>query len=102
MPPSVAFTQPGELFSAIEPPLVIHHVDPGRIVVEEHPSRSAGTRIAEDNLVGVLQPIEPLNRDGLRIASPFHPCEIVVSRISRNLEPDRRAPGGAHNPDARG
>ena len=87
MPPAVAFAQPQEASSLADPAPMIHHVDPGVVAFGEHQLRRSAPRVAAEDAIGVLQPVELLQQHGFGIRGPLHAWDVVVAGVAARVEP---------------
>ena len=115
MPPTISFTGPQEAFAVVNPfsiaagqsslvPIDVApgNVNPGIILFHQHWTYFAGANVAQHESVVVLQTIQLLNDDLVRIRGPFHARQVVVARVTGNIEPTSGAAGCGYHPDARG
>ena len=82
MLPAVALADPGETLTAVEPGQVVHDLDPGAVLLGEDGAQLARGRVGEEELQGVLQPVEPLHHQFAGVGGPFHPGGVVFSRVA--------------------
>src|SRR5690242_12839774 len=100
MPPAVALTGPEETLTIINPfevattqtRLVPIDITPGNvhpriIFFGEHRPHFSSAHITEHDNVRVLQTIQLLDNDLVRVRSPLHAWQIVVARIPGHIEP---------------
>jgi hypothetical protein len=100
--PPVAVAHPGEALAVVQPDDVVHHVHPGAVLLQQDRPHLPRLRVAQHHLVAILQPVQPLEDDLGRRGRPIHPGDVVVPRITRDLQPAHGPAGGAHDADARG
>ena len=102
MPPTIAFAEPDEVLAAVQPfeslgglanALTLRNVDPGVVMIPKDFFSSSRLRVGRKDDRIVLPPVQ-LADDEASITRPIHPEKIVLPRIARNVDPDRRATRG--------
>src|SRR4030095_5614275 len=78
------------------------NVDPRIIFLSQHWMNLPGSRIAQHDHIRILQTVELLNDYFIGVSGPLHARKIVVTRVSRNIEPTRRTSGRRNHTDAGG
>src|ERR1041384_4737414 len=115
MPPAISLAGPKKTFAAIDPfdvaapesGLVPIDVAPRGIVprfvfLSQDRTRFAGGCVGKKHDVCVLAAIELLDHDFVGAGGPLHPRQIVVSRITGNIDPPRWTTVRVHNANTSG
>src|SRR6185369_17720303 len=115
MPPAISLAGPKEAFSAIEPFDVAERepgfvpidvapcsVDPCFVFFSQDRMRFAGRGVGEKHGVCVLTTIKLLNHDFAGARGPVHARQIVVSRITGNIDPASWTTVRVYDADASG
>src|SRR5580700_2264754 len=102
MAPAVAFAEPKKFSAAAKPGDFIHHVDPRFVFIEKNGMHGTVRGICEKDFVPVLETIQVLYDQLLRIFGPFHAGEVVVARVAGNVEPASVTAGCINHAHANG
>src|ERR1700722_18592312 len=102
MAPAVAFAEPKKFSAAAKPGDFIHHVDPRFVFIEKNGMHGTVRGICEKDFVPVLETIQELYDQLLRIFGPFHAGEVVVARVAGNVEPASVTAGCINHAHANG
>src|SRR6185436_2629136 len=115
MPPAISLAGPKEAFAAVDPLDVAERepcfvpidvapssVDPRFIFFSQNRMRLAGRGIRKEYSVCVLTAIELLDHHFGRASGPVHPRQIVVPRITGNIDPTSWTTIRVYNANASG
>ena len=80
----------------------VHDVEPRLVLVVEHPAHLTGLRVAEPDVVGVLQAVELLEDDLAGGVDPLHARHVGVARIAGQSQETDRAAGRIDDADPHG
>ncbi len=100
--PAVALAEPEQALATGQPDVPGHVVEPGLVLVDEHRPDFARRRVAELDLVGVLQSVELLEDDFLGVPRPIDQGDVDVVRVAGGLHPDDRPARRRHDAHADG
>ena len=98
MTPSVALTREKKTLPLFQPDEGIVDVHPGFVLVAEHQPRLARLGVAEEDAIGVLQPVQVLEDHLPGIIRPVQAGDVDVARIAGRLDPAGRTAGRARPP----
>ena len=102
MSPPVALGDPKKTSPFVDPCRLVGKLDPGLVTIGHHRAKLAGLRVGQYNLILVLQPVELLQDEFLRILGPLHSRNVVVAQVVRGLDPSGRTAVDAHHADPAG
>jgi len=100
--PAVALAQPQETRPGFDPSHLIHDLHPSVVAIGEEDFGRAGDGVAGDDLVGVLEAIQLLEKDAPGIGGPLHARDVMIARIGIRVEPTRRPTRGIDDADLAG
>ena len=98
MAPAVPLADPGEPPPLGQPAEVVVDVHPRLVALGQDRARPARGRVPDHDVESVLEAVQALQHDLVRVAGPVHPCQVLVARVARHLDPADVASRGAHHP----
>ncbi len=102
MTPAVLLARPGHRASTVERDQVVDRLHPGGGMLAVRAPHLAGASVSDQQIVGVLQPVQLLDQQRARVVGPLQRRQIGVARIAGGLHPSDRAAGGVDDADAHG
>ena len=97
--PSVPFAVKSRRFPFSSQTKVLLIVHPGLVLVAEHRPHVAGFGVGQQDVVGVLQPVQVLEDQLLGVRRPVHAGDIGVAWIAGRLHPAGRTARRADDAD---
>ena len=92
--PAVALTHPQQLAPPGQPPPIVDHVQPGRILIAEEPARFGRGRVDQPDVVALLQAIQALQDQLTGLLHPLRSRQVVI-RDSPGKTTQRGSPPAA-------
>ena len=76
--PAILLAEPKKILASLNPSKIVDHIDPGGIVLPVNLLNGTGVSVGQEHIICVLQPIQMLEHQIARIASPFHAGDVGV------------------------
>ena len=87
MTPTAPFAFPGKILILFQPTDMIVRINPSLIFVGKNMFRLTASNLGNPHFIGILRTVQLLDKQFVAIRYKFHTWNIVVSRISRNINP---------------